>query len=255
MLHLHNHEGMFNNTPPKVSFYFGLVLGLAVVSTTGFLITLSLYAGGGRVSSRAADGAVQGAAAADPSALPPDAKISVAPITKEDHIRGKEDARLTFVEYSDFECPFCKVFHETMKQVLVAYPNDVKWVYRNFPLDSLHSKARPEAEASECAAEQGKFWEFADKIFSVTPSNNGLNLDDLPKLAKEVGLDVPRFEKCFKDGTYREKVQKSYEDAARAGGQGTPYTVVITEDGETFPISGALPLESLKSSIDQFLAS
>ena len=255
MLHLHNHEGMFNNTSPKVSFYFGLVLGLAVVSTVGFLITLSLYAGNDRASSRVAQGDVRSAVTTDTPSQPQNSKIEIAPVTKDDHIRGAEDGRLTFVEYSDLECPFCKSFHETLRQVIAAYPDDVRWVYRHFPLDSLHSKARAEAEATECAAEQGKFWEFTDKIFSVTPSNNGLNLDDLPKFAKEIGLDVAKFETCQKEGRYRNKVQQQYEDATAAGGQGTPYTIVVTEDGETFPMSGALPFESLKASVDQFLAS
>lgn len=253
MLHLHNHEGMFTHTSPKVSFYFGLVLGLAVVSTVGFLITLSLYASGGRSSSRIAGGDTKPSVAGDVAAPPQNSKIEIAPVTKDDHVRGSENARLTFVEYSDLECPFCKVFHETMQQVLDAYPKDVRWVYRHLPLDSLHSKARPEAEATECAAEQGKFWELADKIFDVTPSNNGLNLDDLPRLAADVGVDVQKFEACRKEGRYRNKIQEHYEDATRAGGQGTPYTVVITENGETFPISGALPFDSLKASIDQFL--
>lgn len=93
-----------------------------------------------------------------------------------DDVRGPKNGKITLIEYSDLECPFCKRFHETMKQLLAKYPNDVRWVYRHSPIDQLHSKARSEAAAVECAREQGKFWELTDLIFKVTPGNDGLVL-------------------------------------------------------------------------------
>lgn len=96
--------------------------------------------------------------------------------TKKEVVRGNPDAKITIIEYSDLECPFCKRFHVTMEQVLATYGNDVRVVFRHFPLDSLHKKARTEANAVECAGEQGKFWEFIDGIFAVTPSNDGLDI-------------------------------------------------------------------------------
>src|SRR3989344_453399 len=99
----------------------------------------------------------------------------MSPITSTDHIRGNPDAPIKIVEYSDFECPFCKRFHETMQQVSAEYGDQVAWVYRHFPLDQLHSKARKEAVASECAAELGgndAFWKFTDRFFELTPSND-----------------------------------------------------------------------------------
>lgn len=94
-----------------------------------------------------------------------------------DHIRGSRDAPVTLLEYSDLECPFCKQFHTTLQRATQEYDGKVRWVYRHFPLDALHSKARKEAEAAECAAAQGKFWEFLDRLFAVAPSNNGLEID------------------------------------------------------------------------------
>ena len=102
--------------------------------------------------------------------------INLKPISAEDHILGKLDAPIIIVEYSDLECPFCKVFHRTMHEVMDKYGKDnkVAWIYRQFPIDSLHSKARKEAEATECANELGGndgFWKFTDEVFGTTNSN------------------------------------------------------------------------------------
>lgn len=171
-----------------------------------------------------------------------------------DHIRGSPDAPVTLVEYSDTECPFCKRFHPDLQRAVDEYPGKVRWVYRHFPLDQLHRKARKEAEATECAAAQGKFWEYVDRIFAVTPSNDGLDPDQLPVVAKDVGLDVAAFEKCLKDGVYAKRVQDDLADAERAGGQGTPFTVILGPKSQTVPFSGAQPYENLKQAIDSLLA-
>lgn len=103
---------------------------------------------------------------------------SVRPVGEGEHLRGDPKATVKIVEFSDLECPFCKRFHLTMQQVMEEYSGKVAWVYRHFPLDSLHSKARKEAEATECAAElagNDGFWAYIDKLFEITPSNNGLD--------------------------------------------------------------------------------
>lgn len=102
--------------------------------------------------------------------------IKVRPVQKDEPFRGNASAKITIVEYSDMECPFCKQFHNTMQQVMAAHEKDVKWVYRHFPLDSLHQQARAEANMAECANEQGKFWEFTDSVFKVTPANDGMDI-------------------------------------------------------------------------------
>jgi protein-disulfide isomerase len=140
-----------------------------------------------------------------------------------------------------------------MKQIVEKYPNDVRWIYRHFPLDSLHSKARKEAEATECAAELGgeeKFWAYLDRLFEVTPSNDRLDLAELPNIASAVGLNRAKFEECLGSGRHAGRVAAQLLDAANAGGDGTPYTIFVSANGEKLPLSGALPFEKIAAIID-----
>lgn len=182
-------------------------------------------------------------------------------VSAKDHILGDiNSAEVFIVEFSDLECPFCKRFHETLKQVMEEYgPNgEVAWVYRHFPLTSIHSKAIKEAEATECAAEIGgelAFWEYTDRLFEITPSNNGLDLTLLPTIAKDIGLDPDVFSECLESGRHAERVNADLEDALNSGGRGTPHTVVITEDGKNaLPIIGAQSVEAVHSVIEQLLS-
>ena len=147
---------------------------------------------------------------------------------------GNPKAPIMIVEFSDTECPYCKTFHATMHQVIDTYgkTGKVAWVYRHFPIDNIHSKARKEAEATECAAELGGndgFWKYLDNLYKITPSNNELDLSLLPKIAEDSGLDKEKFVTCLDSGKYADKVEKDYQDAVAAGGQGTPYPVIITK--------------------------
>ncbi len=180
------------------------------------------------------------------------------PVTARDHRVGSPDAEIVIVEFSDLECPFCKTFQETMKRVIQEYGDagSVAWVYRHFPLDSIHTKARKEAEATECAAELGgqlAFWEFTDKIFSVTPSNDNLDLAILPDLAEDIGLNRTAFEECLASGKYAARVADDLADAVAAGARGTPYSVILTKDGKTIPVSGAESFDTMKSLIEREL--
>ncbi len=181
----------------------------------------------------------------------------VEPVTDKDHILGSKDAPIIIVEYSDFECPWCKVFHQTMHEILNTYGDKVAWVYRQSPITDLHPKAVKESEASECAAEQGgneAFWKFADKIFSVTPSNNGLDPAQLPIIAKDVGLNVDAFNACLSSGKFTNQIQADISAALKAGSQGaTPYSVIITKDGKKVAINGAQPIGNIKAQIDALL--
>jgi len=181
---------------------------------------------------------------------------NIIPVSSSDHILGNPNAEVFVVEFSDLECPFCKNFHQTMNQIIDEYgkSGNVAWVYRHFPLAQLHPKAPREAEASECAAELGgndAFWKYTNQIFNETPSNNGLDQARLPEIAEEIGLDRNSFGECLESGRTQKIVQKHYEDAIKSGGQGTPYSVIITKQGGVFPFSGALPFESVKNLIDQ----
>lgn len=176
------------------------------------------------------------------------------PVTSEDHIRGNQNARVVIVEYSDFECPFCKRFHETMKQAVSEYGDEIAWVYRHHPIDQLHSKARAEAVASECANElggQSAFWKFTDRFFDLTPSNNQTDIDTmLPRIAREIGLDPAAFARCQKSGTYDAHIEEDVQNAAATGGAGTPWSIVVAKSGKKYPLSGAQPYEAVQQLIE-----
>lgn len=180
----------------------------------------------------------------------------MAAITSEDHIRGNPNAAVKIVEYSDFECPFCKRFHETMKQITEEYGEErIAWVYRHFPLDQLHPvKARQEAVASECANELGgndAFWAYTDRFFELTPSNNRTDVDVLlPQIAKEIGLDVAKFNECLKSKKYDDHIEADVKDAAATGGNGTPWSIIVAANGKKYPLNGAQPYESIKQLIE-----
>ena len=183
--------------------------------------------------------------------------VGVPVVSADDHILGNPDAKIVIVEYSDFECPYCKVFHKTMHQVIDAYGKDgkVAWVYRHFPIEQLHSKAKKEAQASECAAELGgntAFWAYADRLFEVTPSNDNLDLALLPTIAEEVGLDKAAFESCLASTRHTDTVDTQYADIVSAGGRGTPHNVVMV-GGEQASIEGAQTYATMRQVIEALL--
>lgn len=229
-----------------------LAIPLAII-VAGGLMAGALYFSNMKASSQA----VKNQAVAH-AGTPPIATGELRPITAEDHILGNPNADVVMVEYSDTECPFCKMFHPTLQRIMDQYGKDgkVAWVYRHFPIDQLHPKARKEAEATECANELGgstKFWAYLNMVYDKTTSNNTLDPKQLPIIAKTVGLDVNAFNTCLSSGKYAAKVQADYTDAIKAGGQGTPYSVLITKDGVKTPISGAESYENVKSTIDALL--
>lgn len=187
--------------------------------------------------------------------VPSAQKIDLDPVTSKDWVRGNRKAKISIVEYSDTECPFCKRFHSTLNKVVDDYEGKVNWVYRHAPLVQLHSKASKEAEAIECAGEQKGnegFWAYLDLLFEKTPSNNGLDEAELPKIAQQVGLNVDRFNSCLSSGKYSAKVAESLKRAEAAGMQGTPYSIIVSGDSKT-PVSGALPETSIKAMVDSLL--
>ena len=156
----------FETLNSKASFWLGFIVSILILGMIGFIIMLVLLLKGGiNLSSSVKDDATDKTMVGDNNAAAEDEYTEpagiVAQVTDRDHSRGPADAQITLIEYSDFECPFCKKFHSTMKEVLDAYPGKIKWVYRHYPL-SFHANAGKEAEASECAYELGgheKFWQ------------------------------------------------------------------------------------------------
>jgi len=180
------------------------------------------------------------------------------PITSDDHILGNPEAPVKIIEYSDFECPFCQRFHETMNRVVDEYAGQVAWVYRHFPLDQLHSQARGEAVASECVAELGgneAFWAFTNRFFELTPSNDQTNLSVvLPQIVSEIGIDQGAFDSCLASGKYDSHIQDDINDAQATGGRGTPWSIIVADNGQNFSVNGAQPYQSVKQLIDLALS-
>ncbi|MEK9154494.1 MAG: DsbA family protein [Patescibacteria group bacterium] len=181
-------------------------------------------------------------------------KENVKSVSAQDHIRGDANAPVKVIEFSDLECPYCKIYHETMQQVVNQYGGKVAWIYRHYPLEQLHTKAKVSALASECAAELGgneKFWAFIDRYFEVTPSNDEINLTELPNIAADIGLNKNQFENCLNSEKYNSKIEAQIKDATSSGARGTPYSIVIGKNGTKYVVGGAYPMEQLKPIIDQ----
>ncbi len=174
-----------------------------------------------------------------------------------DHILGNPEAPVKVVEYMDLECQHCKTFQATMHRVMEHYgaSGKVAWVSRHSPLASIHSKAPQEAQAAECAAEQGgdtAYFKFIDKLFEVTPSNNGLDLAQLPVIAGQVGLNATTLSSCLASNKYAKRVSDSYAEAIKLGAQGTPFTLIMV-GSEAVILNGNQPYDSMVAAIDAVL--
>jgi len=158
--------------------------------------------------------------------------------------RGPKTAAVTIIEFSDYECPFCKKAEESVQQVLKTYGDKVRFIYRDFPLD-IHADARPAAEAAHCANAQNKFWEYHDKLIT----SQDLSADKLKTLADEVKLDRAKFDECVAKQQFKADIDKDISDGADVGVTGTPAFFI---NGRM--LSGAEPFEKFKEIIDEELA-
>jgi protein-disulfide isomerase len=180
--------------------------------------------------------------------------LDIKPISTEDHISGNINADLIVLEYSDTECPFCKIFHETMHKILQEKEN-VAWIYRHYPISGLHPKASREAEATECAFEQEGnegFWKYIDRLFAITPSNNQLEDQELTNIAQYVGLNTSSFYICLESGKYKNKVEADVVDGNKAGvGKfGTPFSLILKNGEIVDMIRGAQPYEKVLQQLE-----
>jgi len=160
---------------------------------------------------------------------------------------GPADAPIVIVEFSDFQCPFCKRFQdETFKQLMAAYPGKIRFVYRHLPLTSIHPEAFPAAEASMCANEQNAFWAFHDKIFE---NQDKLGADLYLQIAGDLNLNMSAFEDCVNSNKYKDQVQADSDFALSLGVQSTPTFFI-----NGLAIVGAQPLTAFTQVIDKELA-
>jgi protein-disulfide isomerase len=160
--------------------------------------------------------------------------------------KGSEKAPVTIVKFEDFHCPFCKQVQSTFNELLSQYSGKVRLVHKDLPLETIHPQARQAAEAARCAYEQGKFWEYHDKLYANSPNASG---DNLRSYAKEVDLNVDLFGRCFESGKYKAVVQQDLNEGAQLGLTGTPTVFINGRE-----ISGNQPLEAFEAIIDEELA-
>jgi len=214
----------------------------AAILVAGGMISLSILSGGGlpTVSSEGLPAQV-----GEPTKSSDNTGGGAPVVTKDDYIRGNPSAPITIVEYSDFECPFCQRFHPTIKQVLKEYGDQVRWVYRHFPLTQIHPNAQSSAEASECVGEQkgsDGFWQFADAMFA---NQARLGTAFYREVAGQIGVNLAQYDTCVSSRKYEEKVASQQAEGVRLGVTGTPGSFV-----NNTPVRGALPYESVKTIIE-----
>lgn len=238
------------NGTRRTSFFLGLMCGIAGMSTlalVGFFVLA--FSGQGINLAAKENGNVNAAVNVNQPVVNEPVGTTVTPVpavTSDDHVLGSANAKVTLIEYSDFECPYCLNHKATVDQIIKDYGNDVRVVFRHYPL-SFHPNAEKAAEASECAAEQGKFWEMHDKIFAANEAGT-MSVDKWKAEAKSLGLNTKKFNECLDSGKYASEIAAEEEAGLAAGVEGTPATFV---NGEL--VSGAVPYAQFKQIIDSYL--
>lgn len=198
-----------------------------------------------QVQANCLSGKVLGEEDGEEETAPPE-KVEVS--IDDDAVKGDKNAKVTIVEFSDFQCPYCGRFAlQTLPSIRKDYVDTgkVKIVFRDFPL-SFHENAQKASEAAECAGEQGKYWEMHDKLFQ---NQQALDVESLKKYAKEIGLDTAKFNNCLDSGSMASEVKKDFNDGVAYGVTGTPSFFI---NGQK--IVGAQPYEVFKQIIDAELA-
>lgn len=181
----------------------------------------------------------------------------VRPVSASDHILGNPAAKVMIVEYSDFDCEYCKAFHETMHQIIAneGTNGDVAWIYREFPLTEIHPNALSHARAAECVAQvagNDAFWKFADKLFEnqpVDPSSYGT-------LAKQAGVTGDAFATCYATApvTQDARILSDRQNALDMGTDGTPYSIIIVAGKPPVEMAGGYSYDAVKQLVDEALA-
>ena len=160
---------------------------------------------------------------------------------------GPANAPITIIEFSDYQCPFCQRWHaDTFDSLLKAYPDQIRFIYRDFPLYSIHPQAEPASEAANCANAQAKFWEYHELLFS---DKMDLSPEAYSAYASEIGLDLGKFEECLASDQYIPEITADYKYASKLGVSSTPTFFI-----NGIMIVGAQPLSVFQSVIDMELA-
>ena len=187
----------------------------------------------------------------------PAVEAKIKPVDADDYIKGNPNAPILVVEYSDYDCPFCKNFHETMNQIMNEYgvTGKVAWIYRQFPIAQLHPNAPRISEAALCVGEvagNDAFWKFSDLVFEGREINEATNITRIPEYAVTAGADRQAFQACLDSGSQKKVVEASFAEGAAAGIQGTPHSYVVIGNQQA-AIEGAQPYEVVKQIIENLL--
>ncbi len=214
-------------------------MAVPIAIVVGFtMIAIAIFFTGGKTEQAAP--VAQQQASSDDSVV---TTGTVRPVSENDYIRGNPNAPIIMVEYSDYDCPFCKQYHDTMKQVIEEFGIDgqVAWVYRQFPLGQLHPNSPKISEAALCVGDLGgneAFWKFTDMVFEQRDVNVPTNITKLGDYAVRAGINADTFKECTESERMKAAVEASAKDAFDIGARGTPYTILIAGNQQAV-ISGA----------------
>lgn len=181
----------------------------------------------------------------------------IRPVDDTDFIRGNPNAPILMIEYSDYDCPFCKQYHDTMNQIMNEYgvTGKLAWVFRQFPLQQLHPNSPKISEAALCVGELGgndAFWKFSDMIFGGRAIEEATNVTKLVTYAEAVGINKENYISCVESKKMEERVLKSIEDGYNSGARGTPYTILIVGNQQAV-IDGAQSYETVKGIVENLI--
>lgn len=255
---------VFDEMPAKFAFWSGLVTGAAVLSLLTVIIMLVLMVKGVNLTPSGDDDKkdstkteeVEDAAptAAAPTAAPTEAAAPTVggkvDVSEAKNTRGSGEVAI--VEFSDFDCPFCQRFSPTMDQVMEEYDGKVQHVFKHFPLTNIHPDAEKDAIASECAGDQGKFWEMHDELFDKQDLKGE---DALLEIAGDIGLDVGAFTTCLedKDNAKRDLVRAESTEGQQLGCTGTPCPLLVVDGEVVEQFRGAVPFETIDAALAEYV--
>lgn len=179
------------------------------------------------------------------------------PVSEKDYILGNPNAPILLVEYSDYECPFCQQYHQTLNQIMDEYgvTGKVAWAYRQFPLTELHPNAAKISEAALCVGDIGgsdAFWKFTNLIFEGRQPGEFTNVTKIPSFAEQSGVTIDDYAKCLNEGRMKTELAEQMSDGVKAGAYSTPYTVLIVGNQQVV-ISGAQPYDTVKGIVQNLI--
>lgn len=245
-------DGFLNFINSNFAIILLIIIGFAAGFFTGSLWTENQsLRGGGAAAPTAQQPTAQ--APTVPQEPTQDQLALVPEVTERDHIRGNVNAPITLIEYSDFQCPFCQGFSDTVEQVLEEYSDEVRLIYRHFPL-GFHPQAQELAEVSECIADingPDAFWQFHDAIFEINTAS--INAGTGQEVVEQLGYVYDPIQTCLDEERFTQYVMDQMDGGSTAGVSGTPGTILVTNNGEYELINGALPFEQVQTIIESYL--